>query len=171
MGPVASQEAIKELGTNGGGFFNANSAHPYENPTPLSNVVEILLILLIPAGLTHTFGSMVGNPRQGWGILDAMLVLLILSFGILQWAETNGNPLVARLGVQGANLEGKEVRFGLSGSSLFTVTTTGTSCGAVNSMHDSLTPLGGLVPMMLILSGEVVFGGVGSGLYTCWPSW
>jgi len=171
MGPVASQEAIKELGTNGGGFFNANSAHPYENPTPLSNVVEILLILLIPAGLTHTFGSMVGNPRQGWGILAAMLVLLILSFGILQWAETNGNPLVARLGVQGANLEGKEVRFGLSGSSLFTVTTTGTSCGAVNSMHDSLTPLGGLVPMMLILSGEVVFGGVGSGLYTCWPSW
>jgi len=166
MGPVASQEAIKELGTNGGGFFNANSAHPYENPTPLSNVVEILLILLIPAGLTHTFGSMVGNPRQGWGILAAMLFLIILSFGILQWAETNGNPLVARLGVQGANLEGKEVRFGLAGSSLFTVATTGTSCGAVNTMHDSLTPLGGMVPLMLILTGEVVFGGVGSGLYT-----
>ncbi|RNC71030.1 MAG: potassium-transporting ATPase subunit KdpA [Desulfuromonadales bacterium] len=166
MGPVASQEAIKELGTNGGGFFNANSAHPYENPTPLSNFVEILLILLIPAGLTHTFGLLVGNPRQGWGILAAMLVLLILSFGILQWAESDGNPLVAGLGVQGANLEGKEVRFGLAGSSLFTVATTGTSCGAVNTMHDSLTPLGGMVPLMLLLSGEVVFGGVGSGLYT-----
>ena len=166
MGPVASQEAIKELGTNGGGFFNANSAHPFENPTPISNFVEILLILLIPAGLTCTFGRMAGNPRQGWGLLAAMLFLLVLAFGCLQWAESSGNPLVAKLGVSGANLEGKELRFGLAGSSLFSVATTGTSCGAVNSMHDSLTPLGGLVPLSLILTGEVVFGGVGSGLYT-----
>ena len=166
MGPVASQEAIKELGTNGGGFFNANSAHPYENPTPLTNFVEILLILLIPAGLTYTFGVMVGNTRQGWGVLAAMLFLLVLAFGALQWAENSGNPLVAKLGVTGANMEGKDVRFGLAGSSLFTVATTGTSCGAVNTMHDSLTPLGGMVPLSLILTGEVVFGGVGSGLYT-----
>ena len=166
MGPVASQEAIKELGTNGGGFFNANSAHPFENPTPLSNFVEILLILLIPAGLTYTFGLMVGNTRQGWGVLAAMLFLLVLAFGSLQWAESNGNPLVAKLGVSGVNMEGKEVRFGLAGSSLFAVATTGTSSGAVNTMHDSLTPLGGMIPLSLILTGEVVFGGVGSGLYT-----
>ena len=166
MGPVASQEAIKELGTNGGGFFNANSAHPFENPTPLSNFIEILLILLIPAGLTHTFGLMVGNTRQGWGVLTAMLFLLVVAFGSLQWAESNGNPLVAKLGVSSANMEGKEVRFGLAGSSLFSVATTGTSCGAVNSMHDSLTPIGGLIPLSLILTGEVAFGGVGSGLYT-----
>ena len=166
MGPVASQEAIKELGTNGGGFFNANSAHPFENPTPLSNFGEMLLILLIPAGLTYTFGLMVGNPRQGWGLLAAMLFLLLLAFGTLQWAESSGNPLVAKSGVSGVNMEGKEVRFGLAGSSLFTVTTTGTSCGAVNTMHDSLTPIGGMIPLSLILTGEVVFGGVGSGLYT-----
>ena len=166
MGPVASQEVIKELGTNGGGFFNANSAHPFENPTPLSNFVEILLILLIPAGLTYTFGLMVGNTRQGWGVLSVMLFLLVLAFGSLQWAESRGNPLVAKLGVVGVNMEGKEVRFGLAGSSLFTVATTGTSCGAVNTMHDSLTPIGGMVPLSLILTGEVVFGGVGSGLYT-----
>ncbi|NTV50131.1 MAG: potassium-transporting ATPase subunit KdpA [Geobacteraceae bacterium] len=166
MGPVASQEAIKELGTNGGGFFNANSAHPFENPTPLSNFVEMLLILLIPAGLTHTFGLMVGNPRQGWGLLAAMLFLLLSAFGTLQWAESNGNPLVAKMGVSGVNMEGKDVRFGLAGSSLFTVSTTGTSCGAVNTMHDSLTPIGGMIPLSLILTGEVVFGGVGSGLYT-----
>ena len=166
MGPVASQEAIKELGTNGGGFFNANSAHPYENPTPLTNFVEILLILLIPAGLTSTFGVMVGNTRQGWGMLAAMLFLLVLAFGALQWAESAGNPLVAKLGVTGVNREGKDIRFGLAGSSLFTVGTTGTSCGAINTMHDSLTPLGGMVPLSLILTGEVVFGGVGSGLYT-----
>lgn len=166
MGPVASQEAIKELGTNGGGFFNANSSHPFENPTPLSNFLEILLILLIPASLTHTFGLMVGNTRQGWGVLTAMLLLLVLSFGSLQWAEKSGNPLVSKLAVSGVNMEGKEVRFGLAGSSLYTVATTGTSCGAVNTMHDSLTPLGGLVPLSLILTGEVVFGGVGSGLYT-----
>ncbi|NTW99877.1 MAG: potassium-transporting ATPase subunit KdpA, partial [Geobacteraceae bacterium] len=166
MGPVASQEAIKELGTNGGGFFNANSAHPFENPTPLSNVLEIILILLIPAGLTHTFGQMVGNPRQGVGLLAAMLFLLLVAFGSLQWAESGGNPLVAKLGVRGVNMEGKEVRFGLAGNNLFTVATTGTSCGAVNSMHDSLTPIGGMIPLSLILTGEVVFGGVGSGLYT-----
>ncbi len=166
MGPVASQEAIKELGTNGGGFFNANSSHPFENPTPLSNFLEILLILLIPASLTSTFGVMVGNTRQGWGLLSVMLFLLIISFAVMQWAETRGNPLLSDLGVHGGNMEGKEVRFGIAGSSLFSVASTGTSCGAVNSMHDSLTPLGGLVPLGLILTGEVVFGGVGSGLYT-----
>ncbi|MFH0784152.1 MAG: potassium-transporting ATPase subunit KdpA, partial [Pseudomonadota bacterium] len=166
MGPVASQEAIKELGTNGGGFFNSNSAHPFENPTPLSNFLEILLILLIPAGLTATFGTMVGNSRQGWGLLSVMLFLLITAFAVLQWAETSSNPQLSGLGVHGGNMEGKELRFGLAGSSLFTVATTGTSCGAVNSMHDSLTPLGGLVPLSLILTGEVVFGGIGSGLYT-----
>jgi len=166
MGPVASQEAIKELGTNGGGFFNANSAHPYENPTPLSNFVEILLILLIPGSLTYTFGVMAGNTRQGWMLLGVMLFILIVSFGVLQWAESSGNPLVTKLGVQSVNMEGKEVRLGLAGSSLFTVSTTGTSCGAVNTMHDSLTPIGGMIPMSLILLGEIVFGGVGSGLYT-----
>ncbi len=166
LGPVASQEAIKELGTNGGGFFSANSAHPYENPTPLSHMVEILLILLISGSLTCTFGVMVGNPRQGWALLGVMLFLLLVSFAVLQWAETGGNPLVADLGVSGANMEGKELRFSLAGTSLFTVATTGTSCGAVAAMHDSLTPLGGMVPLSLILLGEIVFGGVGSGLYT-----
>ncbi len=166
MGPVASQEAIKELGTNGGGFFNANSAHPFENPTPLSHYLEILLILLIPGAFTYTFGVMVGNPRQGWSLLGVMLFLLLTSFAVLHWAEASGNPLLTKLGVSGANLEGKEIRFGLAGSNLFTVATTGTSCGAVAAMHDSLTPLGGLVPLSLILLGEIVFGGVGSGLYT-----
>lgn len=166
MGPVASQEAIKELGTNGGGFFNANSAHPFENPTPLSNFVEILLILLIPASLTYTFGMMVGNTRQGWMLLGVMTLLLLLCFSVLQGVEQAGNPLVAKLGVSGGNLEGKETRFGMAASNLFTVATTGTSCGAVNSMHDSLTPLGGMVPLSLILLGEIIFGGVGSGLYT-----
>ena len=166
MGPVASQEAIKELGTNGGGFFNANSSHPFENPTPLTNLVEILLILLIPFALTYTFGTLVGNPRQGWTLLGVMLLILLTSFAALQGAETSGNPLVARLGVEGANLEGKELRFGLAGSSLFAVATTGTSCGAVNTMHDSLTPLGGMIPLALILLGELIPGGVGSGLYT-----
>jgi K+-transporting ATPase ATPase A chain len=166
MGPVASQEAIKELGTNGGGFFNANSAHPYENPTPLSNMVEILLILLIPFSLTYTFGAMVGNTRQGWTLLGVMMLILLVSFAVLQGAETGGNPLVAKLGVHGANMEGKEIRNGLAGSNLFVVSTTGTSCGAVNTMHDSLTPLGGMIPLSLILLGELVPGGVGSGLYT-----
>ncbi len=166
MGPVASQEAIKELGTNGGGFFNANSAHPFENPTPLSHMLEILLILLIPGALTYTFGVMVGNTRQGWTLLGVMLLLLLVSFGVLQWAEISGNPLVAKLGVAGANMEGKDIRFGLAGTNLFEVATTGTSCGAVSAMHDSLTPLGGMVPLGLMLLGEIVFGGVGSGLYT-----
>ncbi|MDD2853351.1 MAG: potassium-transporting ATPase subunit KdpA [Desulfuromonadaceae bacterium] len=166
MGPVASQEVIKELGTNGGGFFNANSAHPFENPTPLSNFIEILLILLIPGALTYTFGVMAGNTHQGWMLLGVMLFILIGAFGVLQWAESSGNPLVAKLGVQSINMEGKEVRNGLAGSNLFVVATTGTSCGAVNTMHDSLTPIGGMMPLALILLGEIIFGGVGSGLYT-----
>ncbi|GFE59421.1 potassium-transporting ATPase subunit KdpA [Geobacter sp. AOG2] len=166
MGPVASQEAIKELGTNGGGFFNANSAHPYENPTPLSNMAEIFLILLISGGLTYTFGRMAGNPRQGWALLAVMLAILIFAMGVLYWAEASGNPLISKLGATGINMEGKETRFGLAGSSLFAVATTGTSCGAVNTMHDSLTPIGGMVPLSLILLSEVIFGGVGTGLYT-----
>jgi K+-transporting ATPase ATPase A chain len=166
MGPVASQEAIKELGTNGGGFFNANSAHPFENPTPLSNMLEILLILLIPGALTYTFGVMVGNTRQGWMLLGVMLLILVGCFGVLQSVESSGNPLVAKMGVQSINMEGKDLRFGMAGSNLFTVATTGTSCGAVNSMHDSLTPIGGMIPLSLILLGEIIFGGVGSGLYT-----
>jgi len=166
MGPVASQEAIKELGTNGGGFFNANSSHPYENPTPLSHYLEILLILLIPFALTYTFGAMVGNTRQGWALLGVMLLVLIVSFGVLQTMEANGNPLLAKLGVHGANMEGKEIRFSLPGTNLFEVATTGTSCGAVSAMHDSLTPIGGMIPLSLILLGELVPGGVGSGLYT-----
>jgi K+-transporting ATPase ATPase A chain len=166
MGPVASQEAIKELGTNGGGFFNANSAHPYENPTPFSNFLEILLILSIPAGLTYALGRMVGSSRQGWALYAVMLFLLVLAIGVQYWAEYNGNPLVQKIGVHGYNMEGKEVRFGLGGTVLFSTSTTATSCGAVNAMHDSLTPLGGMIPLVLMLLGEVVFGGVGSGLYT-----
>jgi K+-transporting ATPase ATPase A chain len=166
MGPVAAQEAIKELGTNGGGFLNANSAHPFENPTPFSNALEIFLILIIPAGLTYTFGRMAGNTKQGWAIFTAMMMLLAIAIGALYWAEYNGNTLIHKLGVPGINMEGKEVRFGLGGSVLFSASTTATSCGAVNNMHDSLTPLGGMVPMALMLSSEVIFGGVGSGLYT-----
>jgi len=166
MGPVASQESIKELGTNGGGFFNANSAHPYENPTPLSHYLEIMLILLIPFALTYTFGVMVGNTRQGWALLGVILLIIIVSFGVLQGVEANGNPLLAKLGVHGANMEGKEVRFSLPGTNLFEVATTGTSCGAVAAMHDSLTPIGGMIPLSLILLGELIPGGVGSGLYT-----
>ena len=166
MGPVAAQEAIKELGTNGGGFFNANSAHPFENPTPLTNFLEILMILLIPACLTYTFGCLVGSTRQGWAIFAAMMILLVTALGAMYWAEYHGNPLVQKMGVQGIYLEGKEVRFGLGGSVLFSTATTGTSCGAVNNLHDSLTPLGGLVPLWLILLGEIIPGGVGSGLYT-----
>ncbi len=166
MGPVASQEAIKEFGTNGGGFFNANSAHPYENPTPFTNFFEIFLILMIPAALTYTFGRMVGNTKQGWALFMAMLIIFVFALGCLYWTEYSGNPLVQKLGVSGYNMEGKEVRFGLGGSVLFSTSTTATSCGAVNNMHDSLTPLGGMVPLMLILLSEVVFGGVGSGLYS-----
>jgi K+-transporting ATPase ATPase A chain len=166
MGPVASQEAIKEVGTNGGGWFNANSTHPFENPTPLSNFLETLLMLLIPAGLTYTFGRLVGSSRQGWAIYAAMLIIFLASLAAMYAAEYHGNPLVTRLGVQGIYMEGKEVRFGLGPSVLWSCATTGTSCGAVNNMHDSLTPLGGMIPMWLILLGEIVFGGVGSGLYT-----
>jgi K+-transporting ATPase ATPase A chain len=166
MGPVASQEAIKELGTNGGGFFNANSAHPFENPSPLSNFMEILFILLIPAALTRTFGKMVGNPRQGAMLLGVMLFLFIAAFGVLHASELASTPMLHHLGIIGGNLEGKELRFGLVGTDMFEVATTAASCGAVTAMHDSLTPLGGLVPLSLILLGEIVFGGVGSGLYT-----
>jgi len=174
MGPMASQEAIKELGTNGGGFVNANSAHPYENPTALSNFLEILAILLIPAALTHTFGRMVGDTRQGWAVLAAMVILFLPLVGIAVLSEQQGNPRLGALGVDqaasleqaGGNMEGKEARFGIAASALFATVTTGTSCGAVNSMHDSFTPLGGLVPLLNMQLGEVVFGGVGSGLYS-----
>jgi K+-transporting ATPase ATPase A chain len=173
VGPVASQEAIKELGTNGGGFFNANSAHPFENPTPLSNFLEMLAILLIPAGLTYTFGKMVGDTRQGWAVLGAMLIILVCLLTLCYTSERAGTPQLAAAGADitpsplqpGGNMEGKEVRFGIVNSALFATVTTGTSCGAVNSMHDSYTPLGGMVPMWLMELGEVVFGGVGSGLY------
>ncbi len=174
MGPVASQESIKELGTNGGGFFNANSAHPYENPTPLTNLLEMLAILLIPAALAYTFGSMVGDTRQGWTVLAAMTVLFVSLLALALYSEQEGNPLLARLGVDqspsvtqpGGNMEGKEMRFGVAASALFATVTTATSCGAVNSMHDSFTPLGGLVPLFQMQLGEVVFGGVGTGLYS-----
>ncbi len=165
MGPVASQEAIKEFGTNGGGFFNANSAHPFENPTPLTNFLEILLILLIPFSLTYTFGRFAGNTRQGWALFATIMMLFIVFLGVMYWSEYNGNPLV-QSSVNGSYMEGKEVRFGIGGSVLFAVSTTATSSGAVNAMHDSLTPIGGMVTMLLILLGEVLPGGVGSGLYT-----
>ncbi len=166
MGPVASQEAIKLLGTNGGGFFNANSSHPFENPTPLTNFLEMLAIMIVPAGLIFTFGEMVGNRRQGYVILAAMLALFVLSLGVLYASEAAGNPQIGALRVSGPPaMEGKEVRFGIANSVLFTTVTTAVSAGAVNNMHDSLTPVGGLVPMFLIMLGEVVFGGAGSGLY------
>jgi potassium-transporting ATPase potassium-binding subunit len=173
MGPVASQEAIKMLGTNGGGFFNANSAHPYENPTPLTNFVQMLSMLLIPAALCFVFGKMVGDGRQGFTLLCAMAVIFVFMAVVAISAEQHGSPLIAHLGVDqthtasqaGGNMEGKESRFGIVGSALFATITTAASCGAVNAMHDSFTPLGGLVPMWLIQLGEVVFGGVGSGLY------
>ncbi len=166
MGPVASQEAVKELGTNGGGFFNANSAHPFENPTSLTNLIEVFLILLIPVTLPFVFGRMTGRMWQGWMIYTVMLILFLGGVCTLYAAELAGNPLVKELGVSGISMEGKEVRFGLWESSLFATSTTATSCGAVNSMHDSLTPLGGLVPLFMMLLGEVAFGGVGSGFYT-----
>lgn len=165
MGPAASQEIIKMLGTNGGGFFNANSAHPFENPTPLTNFLEMLAILLIPAGLTFTFGHMVGNVKQGKVILASMLILFIMFLGVCFAGEVAGNPQISALGVNGPSMEGKEVRFGMANSALFATITTAASCGAVNAMHDSLTPLGGLAPLMQIMLGEVVFGGVGAGLY------
>ena len=173
MGPVASQEAIKMLGTNGGGFFNANSAHPYENPTALSNFFQMLAIFLIPAALCFAFGRAVGDKRQGWAILAAMTVMFVIAVIAITPAEQAGNPLLNPLGVDqlasvtqaGGNMEGKETRFGINASSLFAVITTAASCGAVNAMHDSFTPLGGMVPMVMMQLGEVVFGGTGTGLY------
>jgi K+-transporting ATPase ATPase A chain len=167
VGPVASQVAIKQLGTNGGGFFNVNSAHPLENPTPLSNLLQLVAILLIPAALCWTFGEMVGDRRQGWALLAAMLVVFVPVLGLTVWAEHQPNPALAALGVDQAagNMEGKEARFGVPNSALWAVATTAASNGSVNSMHDSYTPLGGLGPMWLMQLGEIVFGGVGSGLY------
>jgi K+-transporting ATPase ATPase A chain len=164
-GPMASQEVIKELGTNGGGFVNANSASPNENPSPLTNLIELLLIFSLGAGLTYMYGKMVKDTRQGWAIFTAMAILFFAGFTLAYWAETAGNPIVHHLGVAGANMEGKECRFGAPASALFATVTTDTSCGAVNSMHDSFMPLGGLVPLVDMQLGEIVFGGVGSGLY------
>jgi potassium-transporting ATPase potassium-binding subunit len=165
QGPAASQIAIKQLGTNGGGFWNANSSVPYENPTPLSNFVEVLFILLISAALTHTFGRMVKDARQGWALYAVMAIVLIAFLAVTYWAEGAGNANFAALGIDPANMEGKEVRFGIANSSLWAVTTTAASNGSVNSMHDSFTPLGGLMPLLMIQLGEIIFGGVGSGLY------
>ena len=174
MGPVASQEAIKMIGTNGGGFFNANSAHPFENPTPLSNFFQLIAIFLIPAALCFTFGRLVGDMRQGWAIIAAMSLIFVVMTAAVMVAEQQANPVIAALDVDqnasalqaGGNMEGKETRFGINASALFAAVTTGASCGAVNSMHDSFMPLGGMVPMVLIQLSEVIFGGVGTGLYT-----
>ncbi len=174
MGPVASQEAIKMLGTNGGGFFNANSAHPFENPTALTNFLQMVSIFLIPAGLCFAFGRMVGDPRQGWALLAAMSVIFVAVTAVVLVAEQQAHPGLQALGVDqsasllqaGGNMEGKETRFGVSASALFAAVTTAASCGAVNAMHDSFSPLGGMVPLVLMQLGEVVFGGVGTGLYT-----
>lgn len=171
QGPVASQEAIKMLGTNGGGFFNANSAHPYENPTPLSNFIQILSIFLIPAGLTYTLGRITGSPGHGWAVLAAMFVLFAAGFAAVYWAEAQPHPLLHGVAQNGSatapagNMEGKEVRNGIAESALFATATTDASCGAVNGMHDSFTPLGGMVVLTNIMLGEVIFGGVGAGLY------
>jgi K+-transporting ATPase ATPase A chain len=173
IGPAASQVAIKQLGTNGGGFFNVNSSHPFENPTPLSDFLELLAILLIPAALTLTYGRMVGDVRQGWAILIAMTLIFVVFLGLAVWAEQNGNPALTALGVDqtpsalqpGGNMEGKELRFGIANSALWATATTAASNGSVNSMHDSYTPLGGLVPLFMIQLGEIIYGGVGSGLY------
>jgi K+-transporting ATPase ATPase A chain len=171
QGPVASQEVIKELGTNGGGFFNANSAHPFENPTPLSNFFEMVLIFLIPAGLTYTLGRMTGSQRHGWAVFAAMALLFFVGVTTVYWAEARGNPLLVGTDQHvsalqpGGNMEGKEVRFGIVNSALFATITTDASCGAVNSMHDSYTPIGGMVPLLNIMLGEIIFGGVGAGMY------
>jgi K+-transporting ATPase ATPase A chain len=171
QGPVASQEIIKELGTNGGGFFGANSAHPFENPTPLSNFLEILSIFVIASSLTYTLGRMTGSPRHGWAVWAAMASLFLMGVTTAYWSEAKGNPILSSVDQRastlqpGGNMEGKEVRFGIANSALFATATSDTSCGAVNSQHDSFTPLGGMVPMINIMLGEVVFGGVGSGLY------
>lgn len=164
-GPMASQEAIKELGTNGGGFVNANSSSPNENPTPFSNLIEMVFIFVLGAALTYMYGRMAKDQRQGWAIFAAMAILFIAGFTVAYAAEAHGNPLVHQLGVSGGNMEGKECRFGIGASALFATVTTDTSCGAVNSMHDSFTPVGGLVPLADMQLGEIVFGGVGSGLY------
>ena len=165
LGPVASQEAIKMLGTNGGGFFNANSAHPFENPTALTDFVQIVSILSIGVGLTWCFGKAVGNTRQGWAILAAMMTLLLAGIAITYWQEAAGNPILHHIGLAGGNMEGKEVRFGTAASALFAVVTTAASCGAVNAMHDSFTALGGMIPLFNIQLGEIVIGGVGAGIY------
>lgn len=176
QGPVASQEAIKLLGTNGGGFFNANSAHPFENPTPFTNLVEMFLIFVIPAALVYTFGRMAGNARQGWAILAVMAILFTAGVAVTTLAEQDGNPMLVSAGASqstevagadapGGNMEGKETRFGINASTLFAVVTTAASCGAVNAMHDSFTPLGGMIPLANMALGEVIFGGVGAGLY------
>jgi K+-transporting ATPase ATPase A chain len=167
QGPAASQVAIKMLGTNGGGFFNANSAHPYENPTPLSNLIEMLAIFAIGAALTNVFGRMVGSERQGWAILSTMMILFVAGAAVAYWAEAQGNPALTALGVDpsGGNMEGKEVRFGIVLSALFATITTAASCGAVNAMHDSFMPLGGMIPLINMQLGEVIVGGVGAGLY------
>jgi K+-transporting ATPase ATPase A chain len=166
QGPVASQEAIKMLGTNGGGFFGANSGHPFENPTPLTNMIQMLAIFLIPAGLTYTFGKMIGDTRQGWAIFAAMSVLFLAGAFVLYAAEQSGNPILTKLGLAPTgNMEGKEVRFGIAATALFATVTTDASCGAVIGAHDSLTPLGGLIPLFNMQTGEVIFGGVGAGLY------
>ncbi|MDG2532115.1 potassium-transporting ATPase subunit KdpA [Sphingomonas sp. HITSZ_GF] len=165
LGPVASQEAIKMLGTNGGGFFNANSAHPFENPSALTNFIQMLSIFVLGVGLTYTFGKAVGNTRQGWAILAAMLTLFLIGAGVTYWQEAAGNPVLHHLGLAGGNMEGKEVRFGIAASALFATVTTAASCGAVNAMHDSFTAIGGLVPLFNMQLGEVVVGGVGAGIY------
>src|SRR6185295_18866010 len=177
QGPVASQEIIKQLGTNGGGYFNANSAHPFENPTPLSNFIAMFVIFLIPAALTYTLGRMTGNQKHGWAVFAAMAALFLVGFFTIYYFEAQGNPNFDHYGIAqtaveqgagqqaGGNMEGKEVRFGIINSALFATATTDASCGAVNSMHDSYTPIGGLVPIFNIMTGEVVFGGVGAGLY------
>jgi K+-transporting ATPase ATPase A chain len=171
QGPVASQEIIKELGTNGGGFFNTNSAHPFENPTPLTNLLEMLCIFAISAGLTYTLGRMTGSSKHGWAVFAAMAILFFVGVTVAYWAEAKGNPLLASANQQasamqsGGNMEGKEVRYGIANSTLWATVTTDTSCGAVNSMHDSYTPLGGLVPLANIMLSETIFGGVGSGMY------
>lgn len=173
QGPVASQEAIKMLGVNGGGFFNANSAHPFENPTPFSNFLQMISIFLIPAGFTFVFGKLARDERQGWAIFATMSILFLLGAGILIYSEQSGSPLLNNIGISthasalhsGGNMEGKEVRFGITNSALFATVTTAASCGAVNAMHDSLTPLGGLITLLNMMLGEVIFGGVGAGLY------
>jgi K+-transporting ATPase ATPase A chain len=165
VGPVASQVAIKMLGTNGGGFFNANAAHPFENPTALSNFVQMISIFALGAALTNVFGRMVGNQRQGWAILAVMGVLLLAGVAVTYWAEANGTSILSSLGLTGGNMEGKEVRFGIVASSLFAVVTTAASCGAVNAMHDSFTALGGMIPLINMQLGEIIVGGVGAGLY------